>query len=816
MKKFLFFSAISMLLIFIFPNKNFANKMAPDSKTAIVKGRVLEATSNKPMEFVTISLHSLKDSVFINGTITNEKGEFKIDKITIGKYYLVLSFMGFEKTFSMPFELSEKNPIINIGDLKMYELSSQLKEVAITAERAKVEYQIDKRVINVDKDLVARGGSAVNVLENTPSIQVDPQGNVTLRGSSDFIVLVDGKQSILKGSDALKQINAASIQQIEVITNPSAKYEANAQSGIINVVLKKEKLQGLSGTIFGSKGFPNKNSANVLINYRKSKINIFGGIDYDNSRYENEISINNISYLNSGTQYMKSKALQYFYSNNLSGKFGVDYDFNQKNTFTFQASYGEKGFDQGTDSKLNYYTNTIATETFSKSSNSLDVMGKVTEISLDYTHKFSDKENLTISNNYNSWDGEDNNLLYDNITDINYNDLKTIKMLKYKKYNFNYNYRFNIDYKLESKFGNIEAGFQYRYEDRDDDLDFRDFDTASKYWIVNPLFTSKLDYVNDIYSGYATYSGKLIGISYMLGLRSEYFTRTIVFSSDGETYNFNKFMLYPSLHFSKSIKDKHQFQLSYSRRINRPLPYLLNKIPSYVDPYNIFKGSPILEPEYTDAFEFNYRFMYKIMTLSTQTYFRYTTNSFNSLRLLNNDGIMTHQLINSDNQTAYGIEMGLDFNLNKWWQINSGGNFYRYNIESYVNNSNTNNKANSWDARLISNFTVLKTYTRIQAIAYFRGSGIDAQGSSTGFYTINLALNQPLLNGKLNIGVTGQNLFNSIKYHYTVKSDKYNNDYLLQSEGPVIMFTASLSFNNFKNKQRGRSDDANFRGGSAF
>jgi outer membrane receptor protein involved in Fe transport len=275
-------------------------------------------------------------------------------------------------------------------------------------------------------------------------------------------------------------------------------------------------------------------------------------------------------------------------------------------------------------------------------------------------------------------------------------------------------------------------------------------------------------------------------------------------------------MLYPSVHLSKSFNDKHQFQLSYSRRINRPQPYLLNKTPAYIDPYNIFKGSPSIEPEYTDAFELNYRFMYKIMTISTQTYYRLTTNSFSSLRILDITGIMTHQLINSNNQTAYGVELGLDFNLNKWWQINSGGNFYRYNIESLVNNNTTNNKANSWDARLISNFTVLKTATRIQAIGYFRGSGIDAQGNSTGFYTVNLALNQPLLKGKLNLGVSGQNIFNTIKYHYTVKSDKYNNDYLLQSEGPVILFTASISFNNFKNKQRGRSDDANFRGGGAF
>lgn len=810
------YQIIAMLLVIIFSEKTFAENNVPNAKTGTITGRIIEASSNKPMEFVSISLYTHADSVFKTGTISNQKGEFKLDKIAFGSYYLSISFMGFDKTLSMPFELSDKNSTVNIGSLKMYEQSSQLKEVEITAEKSRVEYQIDKRVINVDKDIVARGGSAVNVLENTPSIQVDPQGNVTLRGSSDYIVLIDGKQTILKGSDALKQINAATIEQIEVITNPSARYEANAQSGIINVILKKEKLQGLSGTIYTTKGFPNKNSANVLLNYRKSKINVFGGVDFENNKYKNEITIDNISYLPGGVQHFKSYALQYFYSDNLMGKLGMDYDMDAKNSFTLQGSYGEKGFDQGTDSEYNYYWEGNNQQVYSKSSNALDVMGKVAEVSLDFQHKFGTNHTLSISNNYVSWDGQDNNLLTENLSDNMYNNIKTIKMINFVKDNFNYNYRFNIDYKREFKIGTHETGFQYRYEDRDDDVRFRDFDTTSALWIPNPLFTSKLDYVNDIYSGYATFASKIWGIGYMLGLRSEYFTRSIVFSNDGDTYNFDKFMLYPSVHLSRSFKDKHQFQLSYSRRINRPQPYLLNKTPAYIDPYNIFKGSPTIEPEYTDAFELNYRFMYKIMTISTQTYYRLTTNSFSSLRILDNTGIMTHQLINSNNQTAYGIELGLDFNLNKWWQINSGGNFYRYNIESYVNNSTTNNKANSWDARLISNFTVLKTATRIQAVGYVRGSGIDAQGNSTGFYTVNLALNQPLLKGKLNLGVSGQNIFNSIKYHYTVKSDKYNNDYLLQSEGPVILFTASISFNNFRDKQRGRSDDANFRGGGAF
>lgn len=246
-------------------------------------------------------------------------------------------------------------------------------------------------------------------------------------------------------------------------------------------------------------------------------------------------------------------------------------------------------------------------------------------------------------------------------------------------------------------------------------MTFKNLDVESNDWIINTLYTSKLDYNNDIYSGYATYSDKIWGIGYMLGLRTEYFARAIKFSNDADPYNYDKFMLYPSVHLSKSIRDKHQFQLSYSRRINRPQPWLLNKTPGYIDPYNIFKGSPELEPEFTDAFELNYRATYKILSFNAQTYFRNTTNNFNTRRTLGADGVMVHELINANSQQSYGVELGMDFNLTKWWELSTGADLYNYTLDAQTNNSEASKKANTFDARLISNFT-LKYKTRIQAV----------------------------------------------------------------------------------------------------
>jgi outer membrane receptor protein involved in Fe transport len=793
----------------------YAENDIPESKGGSISGRVIDASTNQPMEYVNIAVFRVADSSLITGTISATDGQFKLDKIAAGDYYLRISFLGFEDRFTDKITVNSKSQQNNLGDIKLAAGTAELAEVSIVAEKSKVEYQIDKRVVNVSQDIVAKGGTAVDVLENTPSIQVDPQGNVTVRGSYDYIVLIDGKPSVMKGSDALKMINAAAIDKIEVITNPSAKYEADGKAGIINIIQKKDKLQGLSGTANLSLGTTDKYSANGLINYRKKKVNVFAGIDFAKNKYMTDLTIDNVSYLDEGNQYIHENVEQYNHNDNLGGKAGVDYELNAKNSFTVSGNYGKQGYDQGAAAQYNHYFEGSEQKSYYSSNSDLDVSGIVTGLNADYTHKFGENHTLTISSTYSSWDGTDENLVTEYNTDNLYNPLNINSSLTYRKDNFNYQYRLNADYKRQVKTGTLEAGFQYRYEMRKDDNVFKNLDTESNEWIQNPMYTYKLDYSNDIYSGYATYSDKKWGVGYMVGVRSEYFTRNIKFSNDADAYEYDKFMFYPSVHLTKTIKDKHQFQLSYSRRINRPQPWLLNKTPGYIDPYNIFKGSPELEPEFTDAFEFNFRTSYKILSFNAQTYFRNTTNSFDTRRTLQEDGVMVHELVNADNQQSYGVELGMDFNLTKWWQLSTGANLYHYTLDADASASGTSRKANSFDARLISNFT-LKWGSRIQAVGYVRGPNVDINGKSEGFYTVNLAVSQPLMKGKVNVGLSAQNIFDSIKFDYTAESSNYNNKYTIDTEGLVLQLTASYSFNNFQNKQRGRADDASFKGGGAF
>jgi len=780
-----------------------------------IVGKIVDETSGTPIEYASIVLYKSEDSSLVTGTTSDLEGNFKIEKIENGIYFLKITFIGFKDMYLNDLEISKNKKSISLGLIKISQTSTQINEVVVAGEKSRIQYKIDKRVIEVDKDITAKGGSAINVLENTPSVQVDPQGNLTLRGSSDYVVLVDGKPSILKGNDALKQIPSSSIKQIEVITNPSAKYEADGHAGIINIISKKEKMQGLSGNISFGYGNTNKQNGNALLNYRKGKVNFFTGVDYADNIYSNTVDLNNATFLTTETQYTKQNTNQFNTNQNLNFKGGMDFDLNEKNALSISGNIGRQGYDHGSDANTNLFSSTQDYNLYSKSSNYMDVAGDVKGLSIDYTHKFADDHKISINSNYSDWIGLDDNNLKEWKTNQNYEEESILSMINFTKENKNYQYRANLDYSRPILKGTFESGVQFRYENRKEDFLFRNYNLPEDIWNENVSLSYYLKYLNSIYSGYATYSNKKWGIGYQIGLRSEYFMRSIDIDTEEKPLEYNKFMFYPSLHFSKDFNDKNSMQLSYSRRINRPQPWLLNNTPSFIDARNIFKGSPYLIPEFTDAIELNYRSVIKKLTVSIQTYFKNTTNPFTALRLLENDGIMYHQLTNAKNQQSFGAEFGLDLNLLKWWQINTNSNIYNYKLKTLVSNTDKIQEVLTWDARFVNSFS-LKWGTKIQAVAYYSAPSVDAMGDVSGYFTTNFAISQPLLKGKASIGLSAQNLVNSTEYTYSVQTEKFNNNYQIAYERPIFILNLSYNFNNYQSKNRGRRDDIDFKGGGGF
>jgi len=806
------FQTILMLMILVIHQANASKAMSgiDISNASHITGRVNDSSTRQPMEYVTIALYQAKDSNMVAGTISNSKGEFTISMLDSGRYYLEVSYLGFEKKKIDPVLISGKLNKINLGEISLAPATADISEVLVTGNRSAVEYKVDKRVVNVEKNLSAQGGTAVNALENTPSVQVDAQGNVLLRGSKDYLVLIDGKPSVVKGSDALKQLQANTIKQIEVITNPSAKYDVDGNAGIINVIMKKEKLQGLSGNVSVSPGTPDQNSASALVNYKMKKLNVFAGFDYADRTYYSTVELNNVTFKPEGNWNMKSDIEQYSNSDNATFRTGLDFDPNEKNTISVSGSAGRQGYDKGNDA---LYTITENGTSSFVSKSFIDIAGDAVDLNADYTHRFADGHTLAFTNYWGFWNGYDENFLDEYKTSADPDELTT--KLNYRKDNNNFQYRSNIDYTRPLKSGKLEAGGQFRYESRQEDLVFNEYNFATGDWVVNDDFSYKQDYRNTIVSGYAIYSGKLKTLNYQVGLRTEYFTRTIEIDTDDEPAEYTKFMVYPSIHLSKEFNEKHQLQANYSRRINRPQPWLLNNTPSYIDPYNIFMGNTDLKFEYSDNFELNYRTTIKQLTLSTQTYYRNTLNAFTALRIMDENGVMIHQLANAENQASLGIEQEANINVLKWLQLNANVNFYHFTMNTMVDDVLKKQQVNTWEARVTPGMN-FKTGTRFQTTAYYRAPSVDAMGRTTGFFNLTAAANQSLLKGKLTIGLTAQNILNSIVFDYSVKTDDFDNLYKITNKGPVFIANITWNFNNYQNKKRGRADDTSFKGGGAF
>lgn len=777
-------------------------------------GRIMDQSSKSPVEFASIALYNAADSSFVSGAISDRNGFFRFERIVEGSYYLEVSFVGYEKKAIKSFSLTKSIVPTDLGTIELSFSTQEIDEVNVVAERARVEYRIDKRVINVDKDLSARGGTAVDALQNTPSVQVDHQGRLTLRGSSDYTVLIDGKPSLLKGSDALKQIPAAAIKQLEVITNPSAKYESDGQAGIINVIMKKEMLQGFSGSMNYGISTTDKQNGNLSISNRKKNLNVFGGFDYADNIYRDHIDIDSRFMMDWGGEQNTGEVREFSTNQNLGVRAGLDWDINKKNALSISGGISRQAYDNGNNATTASQSSETGTYQYTKSSVYLDVYGMVYSVNVDYTHHFSGSSKLMVTNNLTTWSGRDQNDQENFFTNEAYAGDSIAFVNRYIKDNHNYTYRLNLDYTDSIFTGSLEAGAQFRYEPRYEDLNYLDFSPVNHTWTANDSFSYVLNYENTIFSGYASYTDVFLGLGYKLGLRSEYFMRSMDLGKEDGPIEYNKFMFYPGIHLSRDIKENLSVQASYSRRINRPQPWLLNTTPRYIDTRNIFLGNTKLIPEYTDAFELNLRNAGKKLSTYVQTYFRNTINSLSVTRQMRGDGIMYHQLTNSKGTQALGIELGFDHKIMKWWQMNTNINLYNYKQTTTISNTDLVQKIVTGDIRFANNFN-LKTGTRIQLMAYYHAPGVDAAGKTSGYYVVDMSVGQSLLKGAMNISLSGQNLFPNT-YTYRVEDARSLNIYEIGFEGRALMVNLSYNFNNFENKQRGRHDDTQFGGNSGF
>ncbi len=804
MKKIYFLTVFIFMLYSTYsqrPQGSYSGENMP--KEGVITGKVREANTNQFIEYSTIGLYSHRDSSLITGTITDQDGSFIIKELPYGRFFLELSFLGYKKVRMSGIMITPGRKAVDLGVIKLEPSYTSLEEVEVTAEKPHIEYKIDRKIITVSEDISASGGTAVDALENTPSIQTDIEGNVTLRGSSNFKVLVDGKPSVLEGSDALQQIPASTIQSIEIITNPSAKYDPDGLAGIINILMKKQKQSGFGGIVNASIGTRDKYRGDFLFNFRKTHFNIYGGLDYDSRNFNGTGLMNRENYRNDTIFYVLSDGERNFKRQGLGAKGGLDYYINDKYTLSLSARTGNRGFSRNRFSDYREYSDPHSTDQWYYSRDISKVDFDYYGINLDYQMKFDQLgHELLTSVYYRSRQG----INTDNMEEDTASIIETgTLMQRTRQEELGNELRIKADYTkpLQDR-GKIEAGYQARLELGEAEFLFEDYDYDQNIWLVNNDFTNQIEVYRNIQNIYGLFLSNLIGIDYQLGLRAEYTDRIIKQITTGDEFDFKKLMLFPTVHLSKQFRNDNQVLLSYSRRIRRPRNWDLNPFIRYIDRLNIRAGNPDLEPEYTDSYELNYQKRFGKSYIAIETYYRQTNNKITRIRTqdtISSENILIHTIDNINKDYSLGTELMANLQLFKWWNFNASANLFNYRIEGEILDEDVSQMKNTWNFRLNSTFK-FKWGSSVQLTSFYSGSTVTAQGDREAFYDVNLAVRQDFLKRKVSVTLQARDIFNTRKFAFTTLGEDFYIFNEFRREAPVVMLSFTYRLNNFKQSKK--------------
>lgn len=825
MKKYLFLIILLISIKYIAIAQPSAPALLPTElpKHGTVKGKIIDSSVSMPMEFTSVALFNSNDSTLVTGTISTNDGTFVLREIPFGNYFLVANFMGYEKTFVNTIKLNEDNPLFDAGTVKLAPAAQNLDEVEVIATQNRVDYKIDRKIINVSQDLNAAGGSAAEVLQNTPSVTVDIDGNVSLRGSTNFTVLIDGRPTPLSGNDALQQIPATSIQHIEIITNPSAKFDPDGMAGIINIVMKKNSLQGLSGIFNTSVGTGQKYSGDFLLNYKTNKFNVFGGVDYQNNRFGGSMnSLREMSPDAPVSSLILIDGSRDMFRNGLVLKTGMDYYLSANSTLSLGVDIGNRGFSSEMNTKMHSYTFPATTDTFYRANGNSTRGGNYYNLNLNYSKKFAgDRHELIALFSYQGQKSDDTEEENEFPADENYQilPLPVIKV-RSSELGSESEFRAKIDYtKPLFQKGFLETGYQMRLDYETEDYLFEDYDPDTDNWSDNLLYSSGNYFDRNIQAAYATFSNSLGQFEYKLGLRGEYTHRNIRREKNGDPFTLDRLDYFPSLHLSRQLKNEQQLLASYSRRINRPNGWDLEPFRSYMNSYSLREGNPQLKPEYVNSVELSYQKNIGKSFFVIESYYRNTQNLIT--RVMYRDEslpdmvIMTSENLNDDHSA--GAEFMLNLAAAKWLNVNTSVNVYRYWLNGTLYGESISRESNNWDLRLNSSF-FLSPKSRIQANVMYNGPSVTAQGNREAFYFVNLAFRQDFLDRKLSATLSVQDILGTMRHEFSTFTPTLNNTVRFEREHQVITLTLSYKLNNFKNQNR-KNDDSQImleEGGGGF
>ncbi len=792
---------------------------------ATLKGKVLDGDSGQPLDYATVTLFSRRDSSMITGGITNAKGLFMIETRP-GRFFAKIEFLSFQTKVIENIALSKEQLEVDLGDIVLSADATTLSEVEVHAERSQMQLALDKKVFNVGKDLANRGGSAEDILDNVPSVQVDVEGNVSLRGSDNVRILIDGKPSGLVGIDnanGLRSLPANLIDKVEVITNPSARYEAEGMTGIINIVLKKDRKKGVNGSFDFTLGQPDNYGIGVNMNYRRKKVNFFAnyGLAYRKNKgggatYQERVK--------AGTTLIQDLTREHErggWSNSI--RLGADYFFNNKNTLTGSFLYRKNNEDNLATVNYLDYLNTIdnLTDVTIRTDEQIE-KEKALQYAINYKRIFNKKGQELTANIQFEEDSEVQSSDYlEKYFQSDYSPADIPDLVQdSKNEEGEKQWLFQIDYTNPiSKEGKFELGWRSSIRDIRNDYDLTEIKDGISQPVLNENqggipYSNNFFYDENIHAIYAIIGDKKGKFSYQLGLRGEYSDVITKLVETNETNARDYFNLFPSAHFTYDLPKENAIQLSYSRRIQRPRFWFLNPFYTFSDSRNQRSGNPNLDPELTHSIEFGHIKYWEKGSLSSSIYYRYSTDAIErSILTVLDDQSTLSRPENLKDENAYGFEFTFSYNPVKWWRINGDLNFYRAITDGSNIREDLESDTHTMQGRGTSRITLWKN-TDIQLRLGYRAPRETTQGKRQGVFSTDLAISRDILknNGTLTLSV--RDLFNTRKWRYETILDDFYSKGNFQWRSRTVRLTLNYRLNQKKQRgRRGNRSGGDFEGG---
>lgn len=768
--------------------------MAVAAPVVTIKGKVVDASNGAAVEYADVIISNLNDKVLASGLVN--QGTFLIEEVPVQEVLLMVRMMGYETYVSDKLTLHE-GETVDLGTIQLKQLAVGLQEVTVTGEKNQIVYKLDRQSISGSTSLTGAGGTAVDILANTPSVQVGVEGSVTLRGSSNYLVYVDGKPSPLDGTQALQSIPASSIQNIEIITTPSARYKTDGDVGIINITTKRLRTNGWSGLLNASAGTLGTWSLDGVINYQTGQHNIYiggtaqeiqGKSDFTQEKMTDVMGVK-ITSLSDGRRI----------SDNMTKtlKWGWQFVDGKHHNLSLDFLYGRTSFWRGGD--LNYKEKRPIQSSEYYEYNSHDrynLLKDLFQVSLDYILKINAKNQLILSNRfrYDSFSRE--------YTESNMFDLKGNRFEGTRGYEEEHHWDCDgaLTYKLDySKTGKFEMGYQYTTYSEHGDYHINYWDRTKQEFVWQDDLATDFYYRRQIHSVYGMWNEQVGHFSFDAGVRAD----RVIDKTDIEKYHskvdIKRFDVFPSGHVSYDSGKTGVWSAGYSYRTNRPGIWNLEPYITYEDYYTMKKGNPDIRPEYIHSAEFGWR---KSLgggnSVSATAFYRYRKDISEWIRRPYAPGVTLDSIANAGNQVEKGLEMNMVFKPVEPWTTTLNGSVFQYDFRSH-NPLCTDQDGWSYQINWINAVQVAKN-TRVQLDTHFIGPKALTQGKEKAYAYVNLAARQNLAKGKLTLSVVVNDLLHTARYHNTRQTEGLLSVTQVRPLYPNIVASISYNFNASKHK----------------